>query len=64
LLGGRAGLIEPVGDHVAIAVAVQRFLDEHALNDSFSVGIAESIARFQPEVAATDYVRLMRKLIS
>ncbi len=64
LLGGRAGLLEPVGDHVAIGAAIQRHLDDPSLNDSFSNGAAESIARFQPDAAASSYLKLMSKLIT
>jgi glycosyltransferase involved in cell wall biosynthesis len=64
LLGGRAGLLVPVGDHAAIATAIQRHLDDPKLNESFSGGIAESIARFQPDAAATAYYDLMRKLLA
>ena len=62
LLGGRAGLLVPVGDQVAVANAIGRFLDNPSLQESFSSGIAESIKRFQPEMAAKAYVELIKKL--
>jgi len=62
LLGGRAGRLVPVGDHVAVADAVRAFLDDHSLNESYRAAIAESLERFQPEVAAKAYVELIRDL--
>jgi glycosyltransferase involved in cell wall biosynthesis len=64
LLGGRAGKLVPVGDATAGSAAIKQFLDDSSLNDSFSEGIAESLKRFQPEMAAKAYVDLMQRLIS
>jgi glycosyltransferase involved in cell wall biosynthesis len=64
LLGGRAGKLVPVGDATAVSAAIKQFLDDSSLNDLFSDGIAESLKRFQPEMAAKAYVDLMQRLIS
>jgi glycosyltransferase involved in cell wall biosynthesis len=64
LLGGRAGKLVPIGDATAVSAAIKQFLDDSSLNDSFSEGIAESLKRFQTEMAAKAYVDLIQRLIS
>jgi glycosyltransferase involved in cell wall biosynthesis len=64
LLGGSAGKLVPVGDHAAVSEAIQEFLDDPSLNGTFSDGIAKSLSRFQPEMAAQTYDDLLRRLTS
>lgn len=61
LLGGRAGVLAPLGDIAALAAGIGALLENRALADDLAVEGRRQIGRFSPQAGVGQYIEIIER---